>query len=86
MTGFFTHIQAMRFVEQDHITLCHVYPALKTLKHHLTQQEDRLNVDIAECLDYWRLTAEFVRQRQRKLFDMDLVKVALWLTSLGIHG
>jgi hypothetical protein len=76
-------VQAMRFVEQDHIALCHVYPALKTLKRHLTQPEDPLNVDMTECLDYWRRIAGLVRQRQRNLFDMDLVKVAFWLTSFG---
>jgi hypothetical protein len=76
-------VQTTRFFEQDHITLCHVYPALKTLKRHLTQQKDSLNVDITVCLPYWRMIAGDIRHRQGKLSDMDLVKVAFWLTSFG---
>jgi hypothetical protein len=76
-------VQAVRFFEQDHITLCHVYPALKTLKRHLGQHEDPSNADVAECLDYWHSIASFIRVRQHKLLDMDLVKIAFWLTSFG---
>jgi hypothetical protein len=76
-------VQAIRFFEQENITLCHISPALRLLKAHLTQQEDPEKVDIAECLDYWRAIADLIRLRQRKLLDMDLVKVAFWLTSFG---
>jgi hypothetical protein len=76
-------VQAVRFFEQDHITLCHVYPAIKILKRHLEQQEDPMNADINECLDHWHSIAHFIRLRQRKLLDMDLVKLAFWLTSFG---
>jgi hypothetical protein len=34
----------------SHIALCHIYLALETLKIHREQQEDPLNVDIAECV------------------------------------
>jgi hypothetical protein len=76
-------VQAIRFFEQDHITVCHVYPAIKTLKAHLAQQEDPEKVDIAECLDYWRAIADLSRLRQRKLLEMDPVKVAFWLILFG---
>jgi hypothetical protein len=42
----------MVLFEQAHVALCHVYPALKALKRHPTQQEDSLNVDITEGPDY----------------------------------
>jgi hypothetical protein len=32
-------IQAVKFFEQDHVTLCHVYLALKTLKGHFRDEE-----------------------------------------------
>jgi hypothetical protein len=76
-------VQAVKFFEQDHITLCHVYPTLKTLKRHLKQEEDPLSPDIYECLNYWRLITNFIQLRKCKLLDMDLVKVAFWLTSFG---
>jgi hypothetical protein len=49
----------------------------------LEQYEDLLNADAAELLDYWHSIASFIPVRQSKLLDMDLVKIAFWLTSLG---
>jgi hypothetical protein len=79
-------MSAMRVFEQDAITICDVYSALKMPKCHLTHQEDRLKIDITEYLDSWRPIADFVQQRQRNLLDTDLVKVAFWLTSFGCIG
>jgi hypothetical protein len=76
-------VEAVRFVEQDHIILCHVCLALKTLKRFPKQEEDPLNTDIAECLDYSGLIADFIQLRKRKLLDMNLVNVAFWLTYFG---
>jgi hypothetical protein len=73
----------MRLFEQNHMTICYVYPALKKLKRHLEQQKHPPNADAAECLDYWLSIVSFIRVSQRKLFDMDLVKIAFWLTSFG---
>jgi hypothetical protein len=73
----------VKFLEQDHITLYHVYPALKKLKRHLEQQEDPPNADPAECLDYWHSIVSLIRVRQSKLLDTDLVKIGFWLTSFG---
>jgi hypothetical protein len=32
-------IQAVKFFEQDHVTLCHIYLALKTLKGHFRDEK-----------------------------------------------
>jgi hypothetical protein len=56
---------------------------IKTLKYDLQEQEDPLNADIGECLDHWYWLASFIRRRQPKRPDMDLIKLPFWLTSFG---
>jgi hypothetical protein len=78
--------QAVKFFEDDRVTLCHVYPALKTLKKYF-QEEVHSNSDsnpqYAACCES---ILPIIQQRQMKLLDRDLVKAAFWLTSFGCQS
>jgi hypothetical protein len=75
--------QAVKFFEQDHISLCHVYPALKTLKRHFNEQAAIAEAECPELLEGWHSLRHYLRFRQYKLLDRDLVKAAFSLTSFG---
>jgi hypothetical protein len=75
--------QAVKFFEQDRISLCHVYPALKALKRYFTDQADTAEGESPELMEGWNSLRQCLHLRQRKLLDRDLARVAFWLTSFG---
>jgi hypothetical protein len=75
--------QAVKFFEQDSIALCHVYPALKTLKQYFKEQAVATQYESPELSYSWSWLTDRLHFRQRKLLDRDLMKVAFWLTSFG---
>jgi hypothetical protein len=78
--------RAVKFFEDDHITLCHIYPALKTIKNYFREEahsHSDSDPKYAECCE---IILSIIQQRQRKLLDQDLVKAAFWLTSFGCQS
>jgi hypothetical protein len=78
--------RAVQFFEKDSITLCHVYPVLKTLKKHFREEEHfkfETDPEYAACCS---TAVTIIKHRCRKLLDMDLVKAAYWLTSFGCQS
>jgi hypothetical protein len=78
--------QAVKFFERAHVTLCHVYHTLKTLKEHFRQEETsnmESNPDYSICCS---TVLSIIRQRHNKLLDISLVKAAFWLTSFGCQS
>jgi hypothetical protein len=75
--------QATKFFEQDMVTLCHVYPALRDVKNHLRQLLDHYRDSDAEIAESCQFLLDAVHFRRRKLLDRDLMKAAFWLTSFG---
>jgi hypothetical protein len=75
--------QATKFLEQDTVTLCHVYPVLRDVKEYLRNLNsffvDSNDQAAAACL----FLVDMIRRRRRKLLDRDLLKAAFWLTSFG---
>jgi hypothetical protein len=82
----YSFAQAVKFFEQDRVTLCHVYLALKGLKEHFRDHE-RFYGDsdpgYAMCCP---AAISFIQSRHCKLSDRDLLKAAFWLTSFGCQS
>jgi hypothetical protein len=78
--------QAVKFFEEDRITLCHVYPTLKTLKKYFREEADSHSDSNPEYAACCASVLPIVQQRQRKLLDRDLLKAAFWLTSFGCQS
>jgi hypothetical protein len=75
------------FFEQDHVTLCHVYPALKDIKKYLVEQHtiyhpstDEVHITITNSMEF---LLDSIRARRKKLLDRDLLKAAFWRASFG---
>jgi hypothetical protein len=79
----YSFAQAVRFFEQDHVTLCHVYPALKELKEHVREQERSHWCSDPEYTRCCSTAVSFIQQRHCKLLDRDPLKGAFWLKSFG---
>jgi hypothetical protein len=78
--------QAIKFFEKNDVTLCHVYPALKTLKKYFIEE---YHIHINSEPEYAQCCANvlpFIQQRQHILLDRDLLKAAFWLTSFGCRS
>jgi hypothetical protein len=78
--------QAVKFFEQDYVTLCHVYLALKTLKGYFEDEERSQcdsNPEYAMCCS---TALSVIHQARCKLLDQDLPKAAFWLTSSGCQS
>jgi hypothetical protein len=76
----------MKFFEQDHVTLCQVSLALKTLKGQFRDEERSQwdsNPEYATCCS---TALSVIHQRRCKLLDQDLLKAAFSLTSLGCQS
>jgi hypothetical protein len=78
--------QAVKLFEEDRITLCHVYPALKTLKKYFLEEANSHTDSNPEYSACCASVLPIVQQRQRKLLDRDLLKAAFWLTSFGCQS
>jgi hypothetical protein len=72
---------AVKFFEQDSTCICHVHPALRSLKHHL--QAEAAHSDGTEYAECCRYMVERLKVHRHKHLDLDLVKAAFWLTSFG---
>jgi hypothetical protein len=82
----FPFTQAVKFFEQDRVTLCHVHPVMKTLKDHFREQENSqraLNPEYAAC---YSSALAVIQRRRSKLLDRNLLKAAFWLTSFGCQS
>jgi hypothetical protein len=75
--------QAVKFFEQDHISLFHVYPALTAFQHHFNEQAARAKSKSPDLFEDWNSFACSLRFRRCKLLDRNLVKAAFCLTSFG---
>jgi hypothetical protein len=78
--------QAVKFFEQDHVTLCHVYLALKTLKNHFREEEHSHQNSDAEYATCCSTAVSVIQQRRWKLLDKNLLRAAFWLTSFGCQS
>lgn len=82
----FPFAQAIRFFEQDQVTLCHVYPALKTLKNHFWEEGRSQRDSNPEYATHCTTVLSVIQRRRRKLLDGSLLKAAFWLTSFGCQS
>jgi hypothetical protein len=78
--------QAVKFFEEDRVTLCYVYPTLKNLKKHFREEADSHSESNPEYAAYCASILPIIQQRQSKLLDRDLLKAAFWLTSFGCRS
>jgi hypothetical protein len=63
----YSFAQAVKFFEQDRVTLCHVYPALKGLKEYFREQERFYSDSDPEYAICCSTAASFIQQRHCKL-------------------
>jgi hypothetical protein len=68
--------RAVMLFEDDHIMLCHIYPALKTLKQYFREEAHSHSDSDPKFAACCKSILCIIQQRQRKLLDQDLVKAA----------